>query len=90
MLSRRTSTKRKFDRTDGKLASTPKSANGWKAGTRLGYPGGRLLRNSGKMAKLVFGMNQSLDGYVDHTEIAPSAELFRHFIEHVPGGSLSS
>ncbi|HEX3422663.1 MAG TPA: dihydrofolate reductase family protein [Sphingomicrobium sp.] len=35
------------------------------------------------MAKIVFGMNQSLDGYVDHTEIAPSAELFRHFIEHV-------
>jgi hypothetical protein len=23
------------------------------------------------MAKLVFGMNQSLDGYVDHQEFAP-------------------
>jgi dihydrofolate reductase len=33
------------------------------------------------MAKLVFGMNQSLDGYVDHTAFAPSAKLFRHFIE---------
>lgn len=35
------------------------------------------------MAKLVFGMNQSLDGYVDHTAFAPSAALFRHFIEQV-------
>ena len=33
------------------------------------------------MAKLVFGMNQSLDGYVDHTAFAPSPTLFRHFIE---------
>ncbi len=34
------------------------------------------------MAKLVFGMNQSLDGYVDHTRLAPpSPALFRHFIE---------
>jgi dihydrofolate reductase len=33
------------------------------------------------MAKLVFGMNQSLDGYVDHERFAPSATLFRHFIE---------
>jgi len=33
------------------------------------------------MAKLVFGMNQSLDGYVDHTATAPSPALFRHFIE---------
>jgi hypothetical protein len=32
------------------------------------------------MAKLVFGMNQSLDGYVDHMAFAPSSELFRHFI----------
>jgi dihydrofolate reductase len=29
----------------------------------------------------VFGMNQSLDGYVDHTEFAPSPALFRRFIE---------
>ncbi len=33
------------------------------------------------MAKLVFGMNQSLDGYVDHTAFAPDPTLFRHFVE---------
>ena len=33
------------------------------------------------MAKLVFGMNQSLDGYVDHLEMSPSPALFHHFIE---------
>jgi dihydrofolate reductase len=33
------------------------------------------------MATLVFGMNQSLDGYVDHTAFAPNPALFRHFIE---------
>ncbi|KQV44265.1 MULTISPECIES: dihydrofolate reductase family protein [unclassified Rhizobium] len=32
------------------------------------------------MAKLVFGMNQSLDGYVDHMAFAPGPALFRHFI----------
>lgn len=32
------------------------------------------------MAKLVFGMNQSLDGYVDHMRFAPDQTLFRHFI----------
>lgn len=37
------------------------------------------------MAKLVFGMNQSLDGYVDHTAFAPSPTLFRHFIEEAKG-----
>ena len=37
------------------------------------------------MAKLVFGMNQSLDGYVDHTAFAPGPTLFRHFIEEVQG-----
>lgn len=37
------------------------------------------------MAKLVFGMNQSLDGYVDHTLFAPSPTLFRHFIEEARG-----
>jgi len=35
------------------------------------------------MAKLVFGMNQSLDGYVDHMGFAPGPTLFRHFIEYV-------
>ncbi|MEQ1761002.1 MAG: dihydrofolate reductase family protein [Vicinamibacterales bacterium] len=33
------------------------------------------------MARLVFGMNQSLDGYVDHTAFGPGPTLFRHFIE---------
>ena len=37
------------------------------------------------MAKLVFGMNQSLDGYVDHTGFAPGPKLFRHFIEEARG-----
>lgn len=35
------------------------------------------------MAKLVFGMNQSLDGYVDHTEMSTGPVLFRHWTEHV-------
>jgi dihydrofolate reductase len=35
-------------------------------------------------------MNQSLDGYVDHTAFGPSPTLFRHFIEEARGqaGSL--
>ncbi|MDT9597899.1 dihydrofolate reductase family protein [Sphingosinicella rhizophila] len=37
------------------------------------------------MAKLVFGMNQSLDGYVDHMAFGPGPTLFRHFIEEVRG-----
>ena len=35
------------------------------------------------MATIVFGMNQTLDGYVDHEAFAPGPELFRHFIEHM-------
>jgi dihydrofolate reductase len=37
------------------------------------------------MAKLVFGMNQSLDGYVDHTEFAPDPVLFGHFVKEARG-----
>lgn len=37
------------------------------------------------MAKLFFGMNLSLDGYVDHGAFAPGPELFRHWIELVRG-----
>jgi dihydrofolate reductase len=37
------------------------------------------------MAKLVFALNQSLDGYVDHMEFAPDPALFRHFIDDVRG-----
>jgi hypothetical protein len=35
------------------------------------------------MAKLVFGMNQPLDGYVDHLEMRPGPALVRHFIDQV-------
>jgi dihydrofolate reductase len=38
------------------------------------------------VAKLVFGLNQSLDGYVDHMKLGPPAPAaFRHFIELVRG-----
>ncbi|TAK14510.1 MAG: dihydrofolate reductase [Rhizorhabdus sp.] len=42
------------------------------------------------MARLIFGMNQSLDGYVDHMAFAPDQTLFRHFIREAEGqaGSL--
>ncbi len=43
------------------------------------------VRKGTRMAKLVFGMNQSLDGYVDHTEFAPSPTLFRHFVAQAQG-----
>jgi dihydrofolate reductase len=36
------------------------------------------------MGKLVFGMMQSLDGYVDHMELGPpGAALSDHFLQHV-------
>jgi len=36
------------------------------------------------MAKLVYGLSQSLDGYVDHLAIGrPGQGLFRHFTAHV-------
>ena len=38
------------------------------------------------MAKLVYGLNQSLDGYVDHMKLGPPVPAaFRHFIELVRG-----
>jgi dihydrofolate reductase len=37
------------------------------------------------VAKLVYGMNQSLDGYVDHRNFLPSPAVFRHFIDYVRG-----
>jgi hypothetical protein len=38
------------------------------------------------MAKLVYGLNQSLDGYVDHQALGPpDPSLFRHFAEQVRG-----
>ena len=39
------------------------------------------------MARLVFGMNQSLDGYVDHMSFGPSPSLFRHFVKEAEGQS---
>src|SRR5690242_21895022 len=48
-----------------------------------------ILKNLGRrfcgMAKLIFGMNVSLDGYVDHEKFAPGPVLFRHWIEQVRG-----
>ena len=35
------------------------------------------------MAMLAYGLNQSLDGYVDHEAFAPDPPLFRHFSEQV-------
>jgi dihydrofolate reductase len=38
------------------------------------------------MARLVYALNQSLDGYVDHMKMGPPAPAaFRHFIELVRG-----
>jgi len=33
------------------------------------------------MAKLVYQLSQSLDGYVDHLKMQPGPALFRHFVE---------
>lgn len=46
-----------------------------------------IARRRSLMAKLVFGLNQSLDGYVDHDHAAfvPDPVLFRHFIDDVRG-----
>lgn len=35
------------------------------------------------MARLIYGLNQSLDGYVDHDGFAPGPVVFRHFIDHM-------
>ena len=38
------------------------------------------------MARLVYELNQSLDGYVDHLKMGPPRPaLFRHFVERVRG-----
>lgn len=38
------------------------------------------------MAKFVYGLHQSLDGYVDHMKIGPpDPTLARHFMEHARG-----
>jgi dihydrofolate reductase len=53
------------------LACTPEG------GTRANVP----VKEGTGMARLVFGMNQSLDGYVDHLAFSPSPAVFRHFIQ---------
>ncbi len=35
------------------------------------------------MANIVFGMNLSLDGYIDHERFPPDPSLFAHWLEHV-------
>ena len=35
------------------------------------------------MAKLIFGMNLSLDGYVDHLKMRSGPTIFRHWIEQI-------
>ena len=38
------------------------------------------------MAKVVYGLSQSLDGYVDHLKLGPPPpEVFGHFVEQVRG-----
>jgi dihydrofolate reductase len=40
------------------------------------------------MARLIYGLNQSLDGYVDHAGFGPlDPAVFRHFIQQVRGTS---
>src|ERR1022692_4589379 len=55
-------------------------------GANLGHKAQAILKNLGwrfcTMAKLVYGLNQSLDGYVDHLKFRPGPALFRHFLEH--------
>lgn len=35
------------------------------------------------MARLIYGMNASLDGFVDHDRFGPDTGLFQHFIDHM-------
>jgi dihydrofolate reductase len=37
------------------------------------------------MAKLIFRMNVSLDGYVDHQKMSSGPKVFRHWIEQIRG-----
>lgn len=38
------------------------------------------------MAKLIYGMHQSLDGYVDHMKLGPPGPaVFQHFIDQIRG-----
>lgn len=59
-------------------------------GAWIGPHPATAARQGRDMAKLVFGMNQSLDGVVDHDAFGPGPVLFRHFIDLARGltGSL--
>lgn len=37
------------------------------------------------MAKIVYALNQSLDGFVDHMAFQPEPAMFRHFIDDIRG-----
>ena len=39
------------------------------------------------MASLIYALNQSLDGYIDHHAFNPPPHLFRHFLEQVRHGA---
>src|ERR1700679_136661 len=59
----------------------PKSECRWP-----GSAGARAALRRKPMAKLVYGLNQSLDGYIDHMKLGPPVPAaFRHFIELVRG-----
>src|SRR5262249_52372068 len=46
----------------------------------------RISEGDLSMAKLVYGLSQSLDGYVDHMKLGPPGPaVFRHFVELVRG-----
>jgi dihydrofolate reductase len=55
---------------------------------RARYPA--ALPEVSPMAKLVYQMSQSLDGYVDHLKMEPGPALFRYFVDQARGlsGSL--
>lgn len=37
------------------------------------------------MARLIYALNQSLDGFVDHEAFVPKPDMFQHFIEDMRG-----
>src|SRR5579871_5263049 len=54
-------------------------------GSRYSEEGGREVYS---VAKLVYGLSQSLDGYVDHMKLGPPAPAaFRHFLEMTRGAA---
>src|SRR5688500_16489228 len=72
-----------------RLGSSPPCSAGRTSCTGFGEststPRNEREKRVESVARLVFGMNQSLDGYVDHIAFAPSPTLFRHFIEETQG-----